>query len=65
MSPAQRRTNIIIKMEDLGVTVHKLIIESKYSGVRGYVEGWTKAQDEHVYNMEQALDRLEASKAAK
>jgi hypothetical protein len=59
MTPEQRREQIRKRIESSGFNVNKVAIESGYQGLPKYLAG-TDAGDSKLYDVEQALDRLEA-----
>ena len=58
MAPEERREVIRKRIEQGGFNVNKVAIESGYQGLPKYLTG-TDAGDSKLYDVEQALDRLE------
>lgn len=63
MTPTKTRNKIKKRIEDGSFTVGKVIVESKYTGLRKYLDGG-EISHSHLYDVEQALTRLEAEKDA-
>ena len=63
MSPRQRRNKIINRQIEGEFTNFQIIQESGYQGYVHYKQG-VDAGDSKVYDVEQALDRLESAKEA-
>jgi hypothetical protein len=63
MTPDKQRELIKERMTSLGVNACRLILESKYTGLRAYLNGG-KITTDNLWEVEQALDRMEATKDA-
>jgi len=61
MTGTQKRNEIKARIMDGGFTVGRVIVESKYTALRNYLNGG-EIQSDNLFEVESALDRLGAAK---
>ena len=63
MTPEERRSKIKERIDNLGVPDNKVSRLANYTGLWQYLHKGAKASDVFLYQVEDALDRLEEAKA--